>query len=339
MADADDRGPAISVVVATRNRSHLLSRLVEALAEQQGAPPFELIVVDDASTDATEEVLDRLARATSIPIRHISLDQRGGPAIARNAGWRLSSAPLIAFTDDDCVPQPGWLAVIGAGLRNADIARGATMANPTQQADGWFSWAPETSEEVGFFETCNIGYRRSALVQVDGFAECWRLADGSRSFATPHYRAPVWGEDTDLALRVTRAGGTSVFVPGAVVWHDLKPGRFRDRLADIPRRGGVVLATKRHPELRARFESPWFMQMVHAWYLGALLGVAVVVSRPRSPCRWLLAASLAWPWARRRGAHYPRRAWPRVLPQWFVIDGFEIAVMATASARHGTVLL
>ncbi len=338
MAEGEERPPEISVVVATRNRRHLLGRLVSALAAQRGAPTFELIAVDDASDDGTAAELDRLAGIAPFPLRHVTLVRRGGPAVARNAGWQLARATRVAFTDDDCVPQPGWLAAIDDALQRADIARGATTANPTQHADGWFAWAPETSADRGFYETCNIGYRRAALAMVNGFDEAWRIDDCAGPLAA-RSEAPVWGEDTDLALRVQRAGGTTVFVPDAVVWHDLKPGRFRDMLADMPRRGGVVLAVKRHPELRDELESRWFTQQTHAWYLGALVGAALVLGDIRSPARWAAGAALAWPWARRRAVFYPRRAWPRVLPQWFVVDGAELVVMAAASARYRTLLL
>src|SRR3954452_12468363 len=110
MAAPAPSDPALSVVVATRNRADRLPRLVRALEAQEGAPPFELVVIDDASTDATSTVLAQLAASSSMRIvAHRLVDQRG-PAAARNAGWRSARGELVAFTDDDCEPQPGWLA-------------------------------------------------------------------------------------------------------------------------------------------------------------------------------------------------------------------------------------
>src|SRR5438093_9901845 len=105
--------PIVSVVVPTRQRAPLLSRLVAALEVQADVGAFEVIVVDDASADGTGTALERLASAASIPVRAVRLAARRGPAGARNVGWRLARAPLVAFTDDDCVPQPGWLAALG----------------------------------------------------------------------------------------------------------------------------------------------------------------------------------------------------------------------------------
>src|SRR5687767_8588263 len=100
----------ISVVVATHQRRHLLPRLLGALDAQREVGPFEVIIVDDGSTDGTWEELVRLGVDARFPLRVERLENNCGPAVARNVGWRRAEGQLIAFTDDDCVPQPGWLA-------------------------------------------------------------------------------------------------------------------------------------------------------------------------------------------------------------------------------------
>lgn len=303
-----------------------------------GAPRFEVLVVDDGSADGTREVLQRLVddAAGRLDLRPLHLARNVGPATARNVGWRAARAPLIAFTDDDCTPQPGWVAALARALGHVDVAQGRTTRDPTDTTTGWFAWAPEVSSEGGFYETCNIGYRRAVLDAVGGFDESFRPRRSSRS---SRYVAPVWGEDTDLALRAKSRGATSAFVDDAVVWHDVKPGRLRDRLADLPRRGGTVALVKRHPSLRARLESRWFVQRAHA---SALVGVVAVVIAVRSRGRsipWAMTAGILAVWARQRGVHYPMRAWPRVLPQWLAVDLAEVAVLAAASLRERTLLL
>jgi hypothetical protein len=206
------------------------------------------------------------------------------------------------------------------------------MQSPT----GWFSWAPETTADTAFYETCNIGYRRTVLEAVGGFDESFQSRRRSRRGA---YVAPVWGEDTDLGLRAKAAGAAEVFAFDAIVWHDLKSGRFRDRLADLPRRAGTVALLKRHPELRREFAWRVLSQRGHAFVIGVLVGAVATGLRPTSAARWVVTAAAASAWVRERGAYYPRRAWPRVLPQWFVLDVVEVAVLTRASIRHRTMFL
>src|SRR3954467_15183072 len=101
----------ISIVVPTRNRADRLRALLASLAEQQ-APPFEVIVVDNASEDDTLAAVADADSAEDAHIRGIHLPQPMGPAIARNRGWRAARGRLIVFTDDDVVARPGWLSAI-----------------------------------------------------------------------------------------------------------------------------------------------------------------------------------------------------------------------------------
>jgi GT2 family glycosyltransferase len=195
---------------------------------------------------------------------------------------------------------------------------------------GIFSRAPSATYERGFYETCNIGYRREALASVDGFDE---------SYGPPRSGAPMWGEDTDLAWRAKAAGARTTFVADAEVWHDLKPGRLRDELADLPRRAGNVRLVKRHPGVRDSFESRWFVQSAHAPALATLVGLAFALRRPGRPLRWGLVAVAFIAWARHRAKYHAVRDWPRALPQWFVVDTADAAVMAAASVRERTLLL
>jgi glycosyltransferase involved in cell wall biosynthesis len=329
MAATEPGVPALSVVVATRDRAHLLPRLLRALEAQEHAPAFEVVVVDDGSTDDTPATLARLAAGTALELHVHRLDVSRGPAAARNVGWQAARGDHILFTDDDCIPRPGWLGSLHRALADHDIAQGATVANPEQPMRGIFSRAPQASYERGFYETCNIGYRREAIAAVGGFDETFG----------PRRGRPTWGEDTDLAWRAKEAGASSTFVADAVVWHDMSPGRLRDELAGLPRRGGNATLVKRHPGVRDSFESRWFVQAAHGPALGAVVATAAAVRRPRALVRWLVAAGFLAAWARHRGAYNPKREWPRTLPQWFVVDTADVAVMAAASVRARTLLL
>src|SRR5438045_3303997 len=98
----------LSVVVATHNRVDELERMLAGLLAQERRPD-EVIVVDDGSTDSTAAALERHERASRLPLRVIRRPVAAGPATAREDGWRAAGGDLIVFTDDDCVPAPGWL--------------------------------------------------------------------------------------------------------------------------------------------------------------------------------------------------------------------------------------
>jgi GT2 family glycosyltransferase len=211
--------PAVSVVVPTYSRQARLQRLIEALDHQDLDDPFEVIVVDDASTDDTADVLARLASARP----HLRWERQpvnGGPARARNTGWRLARAPLVAFTDDDCVPSPGWLRALLARAATADIVQGAVEPDPAQlRGAGPFSRTLRADGAV-FFQTANVLYRRTVLEELDGFDERFPKAAG---------------EDTELAYRAMAVGRRATFAPDALVHHDVSPSDLRAHVRDIGR--------------------------------------------------------------------------------------------------------
>jgi len=113
--------PEITVVVPTYRRPELLARVVAAMEKQTlDRDHFEVVVVDNGSGDDTGAVLADLAARASIRLRPLTIEVNRGPARARNLGWRCSGAPYVAFTDDDCVPEPGWLESGLTQLRFAD---------------------------------------------------------------------------------------------------------------------------------------------------------------------------------------------------------------------------
>ena len=215
-----------SVVVATHNRASLLSRLVEAL-EAQDVGSFEVMVVDDASTDDTWAELQRLRDSSTLVLRTERLAANAGPATARNVGWRAAGSGQILFTDDDCVPQPGWVSAMVAALADSDLAQGRTEPDPEQRSHhGPFSRTLRVESEEGYYQTCNMAYRRDVLEQLGGFDE--------------RYRLPA-GEDTDLAWRAREAGAATTFVGAGLVYHDVRPSSFLVHLKDTWRWGSCVL--------------------------------------------------------------------------------------------------
>jgi GT2 family glycosyltransferase len=321
-------GVEVSVVVATHNRADRLARLVAALEHQRGvAGLVEVVIVDDASTDGTWPELQRLATAAAgVEVRPIRLDRNQGPAVARNAGWRAARGPVVAFTDDDCVPARGWLAALLGRLdrAGAGVVQGQTVPDPDGMAPVHpFAHTVEVTAEWGWYETCNIAYRRELLEALGGFDERFRLP---------------WGEDTDLAWRARESGARIAFEPAAVVLHDVQPGTVLDQVRATRRREGVVIAIARHPQLRANLHQRVFLRPAHLPALVAAAGV-VVAARSR-----LAGAALAVPYCYvrtfgRDPIRARRRHWPVAVPAMLVVDLAEIAMLARASWRQRVVVL
>jgi glycosyltransferase involved in cell wall biosynthesis len=322
--------PLIAVVVPTHNRATQLRRLVAGLEAQRGVPSFEVIVVDDASTDDTWETLTELAASAAVTIRCERLADNAGPATARNVGWRASTAAALAFTDDDCVPQPGWLAALLAATETADVVQGRTIPDPAQRDQlGPFSRTLDIASEDGYYQTCNIAYRRGVLERLDGFYE--------------QFRFPA-GEDTDLAWRAKEAGATTTFAPTAVVHHEVRASSFVVAVKDSWRWQSVALAVRRHPELRGVFASRYLWRRSHGYVLAAVAGAATVAAARRSGMAWLVGSTLVAPYVHYRvqtaplAGVGPRRRW-LLLPAAFAVDAAEVTACLVGSARHGAVVV
>ena len=321
----DDIAPAVTVAVSTYQRSKRLPRLVDALERQTLSHDlFEVVIVDDGSTDDTSDILERLAASSPLDMRIISMEQNSGQARGRNAAWRAARAPIVAFTDDDCIPTPGWLeAGIGEMLKGVDIVVGQTSPAPDQlQLLGPFSRTMVTTDER-FYATCNIFYRREDLETVNGFDDGF----GRKG-----------GEDTDLAYRVRRLRRLTAFAPDALVHHDVRPSSFRATVKETLRWDGIVRMVRRNPS-EARHEHlwrPYFWKDSHPYVILATLGL--LITPKFTPA---VALTLPYLWLRLRVSP---RTWSRtkrflVLPGTYIIDVLEVCVMLRASWRYRTLVL
>jgi GT2 family glycosyltransferase len=273
--------PHVSIVIATFNRDRRLQRLLDGLRVQTlRSETFEIVVVDDASTDRTTHVLAAELERGELDLRIISHRVNMGRAHAREQGWRQARAPLVAFTDDDCVPTPGWLE---AGLAACEgqpgaIVQGRTEPDPRElDRLGPFARTVRVPEHDPAFQTCNVFYARELLEQVDGF--------DTEAFGRVH-----GGEDSDLAWRAIEAGASFAFAPSALVHHavnQLGPvGKLRFAA------GWSMLAYARHPQLRrAHFTYGVFWKRTHLWLIRAL--AAMFVPRRLLPLRALLVLPYA----------------------------------------------
>src|SRR4051812_15985420 len=167
MTDAAPAGgePRVTVAVSTYQRAASVRRLVEALECQSLDPTqFEVVIADDGSTDDTPAVLQQLALTSPLDITILRSDRNCGQAAGRNRAWRAARAPVVAFTDDDCQPQPKWLEAGLEAMAHSKIVVGRTAPPPEQipMTAGPFARTLRV-EEARFFQTCNVFYRKADL--------------------------------------------------------------------------------------------------------------------------------------------------------------------------------
>jgi glycosyltransferase involved in cell wall biosynthesis len=248
----------VSVVVPTFQRAASLPGLIAAF-EAQTLPveDFEVIFADDASRDETAALLEAAARHVRIKLRVVRNERNGGPGAARNLGWQSSAAPIIAFTDDDCIPTPAWLEAGLARIEEgaAGIVQGRTLPDPSAPKKGWAKTV-QVEQLSKLYESCNIFYRTQILRAVGGFDE---------EITVP------FGEDTAVGWKARRLGVTAEFASEALVYHAVTyPGvRYWWRYAMM--HGNFPKLVRKFPEMR---EGMLWLRLF-AWRDRAIFDVAL----------------------------------------------------------------
>jgi len=234
----------ISIVVPTYNGAHLLKQCVDSLLQQDvPSGSFEIVIVDDCSTDDTPAVVQGMkVGAGPHRLQYIRLSENGGPGHARNEGIRLALGRLIGLVDHDVYVAADWLRHalpyfaepgIGGIEGRTDLPEGS---RPTP-----FTHQTENTDQL-VYRTCNIFYRREVFEKVGEFDE--RFYDRKRRV---HFR-----EDADFAFRVLDAGWEIRFAPEVRAFHPpLAPDWHRPlRLAE--RHMFDALLKRKHPIHYAR---------------------------------------------------------------------------------------
>jgi glycosyltransferase involved in cell wall biosynthesis len=271
---------AVSVVVPTFNRPDLLERCLAALVEQDmDSHAYDIVVADDAANMETqrqvEEWSERCAGAGPA-IHYLPVRNTQGPAAARNAGWRSARGAVIAFTDDDCIPQPGWLV---AGVRA--IAGGASAVSgrvvvplPEAPTDYELNAAGlETAE----FVTANCFVLRVVLAAIGGFDERF---------------AAAWREDSDLHFDLLERGEPIAHAPDAMVVHPVRPAPWGVSLSQQRKSQYNALLYKKHPVLYRERIQAWPPRRYYA-AVGLLAGMLAGIAARRP----VLAAASGALWA------------------------------------------
>jgi len=272
----------ISIVIITRNRANILDNcLRHVLAQDNG--PFEVIVVDASDNDDTRHLMANYPQVRYVRLR----DAANQMPRSRNEGLKIARGEVVAFIDDDSLVQPGWLQALAhhyadpkvggvGGLvlapgeeprRDSVVGRMSSLGTPV----GDFNVLTSGPVQVEHLRGCNMSFRREVLISLGGF--------------DPSYDGSNFREDTDMSVRVRRAGYKLVYDPNAWVIHlyARKDAYGRDDRADRTYRFSVAKNT-------AYFRLKHFLSLPT---LMSLLIVGPIVVLYKALCGRLRLA-LAW---------------------------------------------
>ena len=289
----------ISVIVPAYNAARTLPACLRALNNQTlPRQEYEIIVVDDGSTDDTPAVARRYgARVVTQP--------NAGPAAARNRGVEMARGDLLLFTDADCVPAPDWIARLSAPFADPSVqgAKGVYCTHQPELTARFVQLEYEGKYDrlrrqtrIDFIDTYSAAYRRSVFEAMGGFDSTLRI-----------------NEDVEFAFRVAEAGHRLVFVPGAAVshTHDRTPIEYAVRkfwngytkTRVVRRHPGKIVRDSHTPQVIK-------LQMALAGLGTALLAMALLLWR-REPA---LAGLGAWLAVAASDAPLYRKIWRRDRP-------------------------
>jgi O-antigen biosynthesis protein len=204
-----EEAPRVSVVVCSYNGGRTLDQCIRSLLALNYAN-YEVIVVDDGSTDDTQPILSGFSTIQAIR------QENQGLSVARNVGMEAATGEIVAYTDADCFADPDWLThLVFQFQRSTAAAVGGPNLAPD---DGWLAAcvaaAPGqpmhvlvSDQEAEHIPGCNMAFLKDALLAIKGFDPLFRKA----------------GDDVDVCWRLQQAGYWITFAPGAFVWHHRRP--------------------------------------------------------------------------------------------------------------------
>ena len=198
----------VSVLIPCYNRAAHIGKVIEAV-QVQTHPADEIIVVDDASTDESREVVGEL------PVRLICHETNHGPAVARNTALQAASGDILLYIDADAYAEDNLIAVLLAAYRGAETSTGGIGGRGIEchlesLYDRWRNYhahqdfGPRARQNVPYLYGLCASFKRDALAEVGGF--------------DPFFPVNA-GEDLDLGYRLKRAGYRLGYTPDAVVYH------------------------------------------------------------------------------------------------------------------------
>lgn len=255
--------PRVSVIVCSYNGGRTLEQCLHSLHALE-YPDYEIIVVDDGSTDDTRAILAHFPE-----VRALHQANRGLSA-ARNTGLQAATGSIVAYTDSDCFVDPHWLTHLVYQFQRCDAAavggpnltpEDGRLAACVAASPGQPTHVLESDQVAEHIPGCNMAFRRELLLAIKGFDPLYRKA----------------GDDVDICWRLQQAGYWITFAPGAFVWHHRRQGP-REYLRQQAGYGEAeALLRFKHPDrFTGRGEGKWRGSLYGASLRGLRLSGAII---------------------------------------------------------------
>ncbi len=222
---------------------------------------FEVIVVSDGPDEETFQCLQPWLKKRRLNLTYLSTPEKKGPAAARNLGWLSARAPLVAFTDDDCLPQKKWLRSFLDTYRGERmIAYTGFTSVPLPPSPTDFALTTAGLQEAEFI-TANCACTKDALLKCGGFDEQFKLA---------------WREDSDLHFKLLKLEVPIIHVPRAMVVHPVRPASWGVSVREQKKSQYDALLYQKFPDLyRSRIHSSlWNYYVINLLWLVLITALA-----------------------------------------------------------------
>lgn len=325
--------PRISVIVCTYNGAATLRACLTAL-ERLNYPDYEILLVDDGSTDTVPDIAQDFPKIQYLRLEH------GGLSVARNAGAAASTGSILAYTDDDCMPDEDWLIYLARTLEDPVMAAagGPNIPPPAKSmVQACVTAAPGGPAHVLLSDRlaehvpgCNLAVKRAAFDSITGFR--------------PKYKAA--GDDVDFCWRLQEAGYGIAFQAAAMVWHDRRTSvrAFLKQQAGYGKAEALLMArhSNRFGQIggarwRGMVYQPALMRLLQrrSRIYSGLFGYApfqAIYSPPLSEASWLVTS---FPWWLIMAAVTVFSFW---FPAALLPAGIMLAVTLTYTARQAFTL-
>jgi len=290
----------ISVVIPTYCRPLLLMECLKSLAKQKfERDDFEVIVISDGPDHLTKQLVVSWKHTGLLDIVYVPLATKRGPAAARNMGWKLAAGTLVAFTDDDTLPDPLWLQTIWDAYQQEElIAYSGRVIVPVPEKPTDYEWNIAQLERARFI-TANCVCTWKALELIQGFDERFELA---------------WREDSDLEFRLLQEQIPIRHLHDAIVVHPVREASWGVSLREQRKSMFNALLYKKFPHLYRNYIKQHPIWSYYAMILCCLVLLAALLSNAAALALtalaiWvLLLAGFIW----KRLLH-TSHAWPHVM--------------------------
>lgn len=238
----------ISIIIPTYNRAAILEKNLQSFIDQDFEKGnFELIVIDDGSTDQTKKAVRELIDQNSEKNIYYYYQKNTGPAVARNLGISKAKGKIVAFSDDDCVADRHWLKEIELSFKDEIVGVSGKIVALKDKATAFTHQID--SDEPNAFPAGNVGYLKDALEKVDGFDKNLRFTN----------------EDNELATAIGKIGTLS-HNSKMIVYDPPKKMGIRD-IKGVIYLESVFLIVHKHPEIYKGFRhNPW-LDIYWKWFI------------------------------------------------------------------------